>query len=114
MDFSYIVFFICFLIPCLIVGCLKFSELIINPLSNIKYTIIKNKDSLIFYYQKKLFFWRYHISEETYRFGSNIFKKYLRKRLDSMKLNLTINERRWLKAEIDNFLKKKDTDIFGS
>ncbi|BAY86528.1 serine/threonine protein kinase [Calothrix parasitica NIES-267] len=105
MDFPYIVFFICFLVPCLIVGCLKFSELIINPLSNIKYIIIKNKDFLIFSYQKKLFFWHYHISEETYRFGSNIFKKYLRKRLDSMKFSLTINERRWLKSEIDNFIK---------
>ena len=107
MDISYIILFLSVLVPCLIIGIINFSELVINPLSNIKYTIIKYQKYHLFSCQKIIFYWRYHIFDKTYYFRNNTYQKQLRKTLNSIKFNLTKNEYRWLKAEIDNFVDDK-------
>ena len=78
---------------------LSINDLIINPLSRIQLTILKEKNHYIFTCKKWLLRCRYqHFS---YKINQPVFKNTL----NSIKCNLTPKEYKWLKAEINKFVK---------
>lgn len=98
MDLPYIVLFIWILLPCLIFGIIKIPELVINPLSNFTFKVIRYQNQYTFYYQK------YFLLKRFKRAEGKVSEIRFRTILNSIK-NLTPKEYRWLKSEIDNFIK---------
>ncbi|MEO1378694.1 MAG: hypothetical protein AAFW70_31475, partial [Cyanobacteria bacterium J06635_10] len=74
---------------------------IINPLSRIKLTILKENNHYIFNCKKWLLRWRYQ------NFSDKINQSKFKNTLDSIECNLTSKEYKWLKAEINKFVKNE-------
>lgn len=111
-NFSYrnivgIVFVIFFIFPCLVFGLIKSKILIIHPLSRIKFIIKKNNNEYTFNTQKSLLFLPYHYCQDSHSFGTPIYHNWFTNIFDSIKSNLTLQEYRWLKAEMKNFVDDK-------
>ena len=77
-----------------------FKMYILPKLSRIKITLLRENSGYTFIFQKWLSFLLY------LNYKRKLNKRNFFKRLKSIKYNLTTNEYRWLKAEIDNFVKK--------
>ena len=93
-------FIIFFLFPSFIFfGFISLIYFVLNPLSRIKLTILKKKNNDVFICQKWLLFLRYQSFEE------DVYETRFQKTLKSIKSNLTKKEYKWLKSEIDNFIK---------
>lgn len=93
------------LFPVIIYTLTISKNLIVNPLSHIEYTLSKTENYYIFACQKSLFSLRYRNSQKRCSFDNKVLETILRKKISSIKFNLTVEEYRWLKSEIDNFIK---------
>ncbi|MEM9923681.1 MAG: serine/threonine-protein kinase [Cyanobacteria bacterium P01_D01_bin.50] len=99
-------FFLIVLLLLVYFRCLAFllmntNDFIISPLSRIQLTIFKEKDCYIFNCKKWLLSWRYQ------NFNNKVNQGKFKITLDSIGCNLTPKEYKWLKAEINKFVKNE-------
>ena len=99
-------FFLIVLLLLVYFRCLAFllmntNDFIISPLSRIQLNIFKEKDCYIFNCKKWLLSWRYQ------NFNNKVNQGKFKTTLDSIGCNLTPKEYKWLKAEINKFVKNE-------
>ncbi|MBV6623762.1 MAG: serine/threonine protein kinase [Rivularia sp. (in: Bacteria)] len=99
-DILFGIFFIFFLSPSfLFFWFISLIYFVLNPLSRIKLTIFKKDNYNLFICQK----WLWFLLHDNLQ--GKVHEKLFKKTLKSIKYNLTPQEYRWLKAEINNFMK---------
>lgn len=78
---------------------ISINDFLISPLSRIQLTIFKGKTNYLFICKKWLLFWRYQ------NFIYKINQPEFETTLNSIEFNLTPREYKWLKSEINKFVK---------